>query len=92
MLRPRSDDPGAIVIWCGVFSPFPTRPITGSHLARRVRIAPMPSPKALPAPRDGLLDGHLGVTEADGLGFAATTGTDHKLLICTGRPAWAIAG
>ena len=40
----------------------------------------MPSPKALPAPRYGLLDGHLGVTEADGLGFATATGADHKLL------------
>ncbi len=40
----------------------------------------MPSPEALPAPRDGLLNGHLGVTEADGLGFATATGADHKLL------------
>ena len=40
----------------------------------------MPSPKALPAPRDGFLDGHLGVTEADGFGLAPTTGADHELL------------
>ena len=52
----------------------------------------MPSPEALPAPRYGLLNGHLGVTEADGLGFAAATGADYKLL-CTARgPARAVAG
>jgi len=62
------------VIWCGAFSPFPTRPVAGSHLARRVGIAPMPSAKALPAPRDGLFNCHLGVTKADGLGFAAGAG------------------
>ena len=63
-----------------MFSPFSTRPITGSHLARRVAVAPMPSPEALPATRDGFLDGHLRVTEADGLGFATATGADHELL------------
>jgi len=52
----------------------------------------MPSPKALPAPRDGFLDGHLGVTKADGLGLPAGAGPNHKLLIGTGRPARAIAG
>lgn len=68
-------------MWClGVFSPFPTRPVTGSHLARRVAVAPMPSPKATPAPRDGLLNGHLWVTETDGLGLATATGADHELL------------
>ena len=40
----------------------------------------MPSPKALPAPRNGFLNSHLGVTEADGLGLAATTRADHELL------------
>ena len=64
----------------GVFSPFPTRPVAGGRLARRVRIAPMPSPKALPAPRYGLLNGHLWVTKADGLGFAAATSAYHELL------------
>lgn len=62
------------MIWCGVFSPFPTRPITGGHLTRRVAVAPMPSPKALSAARDGLLYCHFRVTEADGLGFAVLAG------------------
>jgi hypothetical protein len=58
----------------GVFSPFPARPVACGHLAGRVGIAPMPSTEALPAPRDRLLNGHLGVTETDGLGLATTTG------------------
>ena len=63
-----------------MFSPFGTTPIPSRGFSGRVRITPMPSPEALPAPRDGLLNGHLGITEADGLGFTATTGADHKLL------------
>ena len=69
--RPRGDDPGAIVICSGVFSPFGTTPIPSRGFSGRVRIAPVPSPKALSAPRNGLLNGHLGITETDGLGLPA---------------------
>lgn len=78
--------------YLGVFSPFGTTPIPSRGFSGRVRIAPMPSPEAFPTGRDRLFDRHLGVTEADGLGLAATTGPNHKLLVRTGRPAGAIAG
>ena len=52
----------------------------------------MAGAETLSATRDGLLDGHLGITETDGLGLPAGAGPNHKLLIGTGRPAWAIAG
>ena len=52
----------------------------------------MPSPEALPAPRYGLLNGHLGVTETDGLGLAALARPDTELLGCAGGPDGTIAG
>ena len=52
----------------------------------------MPSPKALPTGWYGLLNGHLGVAKADGLGLAARAGSHHKLLSRTWSAPWAVAG
>jgi hypothetical protein len=40
----------------------------------------MPSPKTLAPSGYGLLDSHLGITEADGLGLAIGAGSNLKLL------------
>ena len=40
----------------------------------------MPSPKALAPSGYGLLNGHLGIAKADGLGLATRTGSNLKLL------------
>ena len=66
---------GPFPLDCGalwsLFSPLTTTPVSGAGFGRGLRIAPMPSPEALPTGRIGLLDGHLRVTEADGLRFTA---------------------
>ena len=52
----------------------------------------MAGAEALTATGYGLLDPHLGITEADGLGLATTTGTDHELLGTIRSAPGAVAG
>jgi hypothetical protein len=78
-----------VALWCVVL-PLAATPVACGKLARRVAIAPMPSPKALAPSGDGLLNSHLGITEADGLGLAARTGSYHELLSRSRGTPWAI--
>ena len=73
-------------------SPVLATPIPRCQLARRVAVTPMSSPKALPAPRDALLDGHLRVAVPDCLAFTPFAGSHHKLLRSTRSTPRAIAG
>ena len=57
-----------------MFLPFPTRPVAGAVFSGRGRVTPMAGAEALTSAGYGLLDPHLGVTKADGLGFAVLAG------------------
>lgn len=59
-----------VALW-SLFSPLAATPVSGTGLRGGLRIAPMSGPEALPTGRIGLLDGHLRVTETDGLRLAA---------------------
>ena len=80
-----------MALWCVVL-PLAATPVACRQLARRVAVTPMPSPEALAPSRYRLLDGHLWISEPDGLGFAIGTGTDHELLSRTWGTPWAVTG
>lgn len=75
-----------------LLSPVAARPKTSRHLARRLRVALMPSPEASAPVWIGLLDGHLRVTIPNRLGFAVLTGTHHELLGSIRSSPRAVAG
>ena len=50
----------------------------------------MPSPKATPAGWIALLNGHLGVSVADGLALATLAGSHYKLLWSPRCAPWAV--
>ena len=68
-----------VPLWC-VLLPLLATPVASRQLARRIGVAPMPSPKTLTPPRIGLLDGHVRISESDGLGPAVGAGSHTELL------------
>ena len=71
--------------------PVLAAPMPSCQLAGRLGVTLMPSPKA-PAPVwVALLDGHLGISVADGLAFTALAGSNYKFLWPTRCTPWAVA-
>ena len=60
--------------------PVLAAPIPRCQLAGRVAITPMPSSEATPAVWIALLDGHLGVSVADGLALTTLASPYYELL------------